>query len=224
MIRLASSKDLPCITKVHCKCFPNSFSSQLSHYQHIMGGGNLLLPFYQEYLDDASELFHVACNEDGKIIGFCMGYYMDNDMQMHRFLKKYKWKIVWKITLLLLMGNGPAWRKVISQIRHKPSVGEWQIINTKYESINNHKRGDLLSVCVLPEYRGSGYAQQLMDSFLAAMRRSGREICLLSVYTNNMVARRYYERNGFEVYRTRGCDGLTYIKPLNVNGTNHVSD
>lgn len=187
-------------------------------------GGNLLVPFYREYLNDAPELFHVACDDAGKIIGFCMGYYMDNDMQMHRFLKKHKWKLAWKTTLLLLMGNHPAWHKVISLIRHKPSVSEWQIINTKYESINNNKRGDLLSVCVLPQYRGKGYAQQLMESFLAAMKHSGREICLLSVDTDNMPARRYYERNGFEVYRTRGCDGLTYIKPLNANGTDNVSD
>ncbi len=187
-------------------------------------GGNLLIPFYLEYLNDNPELFWVADDEEKGIVGFCMGYYMDNDAQMHRFLKEHKWKIVWKTMLLLLLGNRPAWHKVISQIRHKPSVSEWQIINTKYESINNSKRGDLLSVCVLPEYRGKGYAQQLMDSFLAAMKRSGREICLLSVDTDNMAARRYYERNGFEVYRTRGCDGLTYLKPLNSDGTNDVSD
>ncbi len=223
MIRLAFSKDLLCVTDVHCRCFLNRFSSQLTHYQRV-GGGNLLIPFYQEYLYDAPELFHVACDDAGNIVGFCMGYYMDNDAQMHRFLQKHKWKIVWKTMLLLLWGNRPAWHKVISQIRHKPSISDWKIINTKYEHIDNSKRGDLLSVCVLPEYRGRGYAQQLMESFLAAMKNSGREICLLSVDAHNAVARKYYERNGFEVYRTRGCDGLTYIKPLTSSGTNDVSD
>ena len=182
----------------------------------------MLIPFYQEYLNDAPELFHVACDKDGRIIGFCMGYYMDNDAQMQRFLHKNKLSLIWKTILLLLSVNRPAWHKVISKLRR--TSAEWEIVNTKYECITNNKRGDLLSVCVLPEYRGRGYAQQLMESFLAAMKHSGREICLLSVDTDNMAARRYYERNGFEVYRTRGCDGLTYIKPLNVNGTDNVSD
>jgi len=153
-----------------------------------------------------------------------MGYYMDNATQMQRFLHKNKFSIIWKTILLLLSANRQAWLKVISQIKHKPDVSDWKIVNTKYEHINNNKRGDLLSVCVLPEYRGKGYAQQLMESFLAAMKSSGMEICLLSVDAINTTARRYYERNGFEVYRTRGCDGLTYIKPLNSNGTHDVSD
>jgi len=224
MIRKATLDDLHAITTVHRICFPRSFSSQLSKYQTIIGGGNLLASFYEEYLDDVPELFHVACDEDGRIVGFCMGYYMDNDAQMQRFLHKNRLLIIWKTILLLISANRQAWHKVLSQIKHKPNISDWKIINTKYEHIKNNKRGDLLSVCVLPEYRGKCYAQQLMESFLAAMANSGKEICLLSVDTNNLPARKYYERNGFEVYRTRGCDGLTYVKPLNSNGTNDVSD
>ncbi|MCM1021751.1 MAG: GNAT family N-acetyltransferase [Muribaculum sp.] len=179
--------------------------------------------FYAEYLNDAPELFHVALDGD-KIVGFCMGYYMDNDTQMQRFLQKNKIKIAWKTILLLLTFNRQTWNKAFGRLRHKPSNEDWKIINTKHEHIKKNKRGDLLSVCVLPEYRGKDYAQQLMESFLSAMKNSGKEICLLSVDANNKAARKYYERNGFELYRTRGCDGLTYIKPLNSNGTDNVSD
>jgi len=78
----------------------------------------------------------------------------------------------------------------------------------------NNYRGDLLSVCVLPESRGKGYAQGMMEAYLAVMKANGRKLCLLSVKTCNLRARRYYERNGFEIYRTRGEDGLTYMKLL----------
>jgi len=216
MIRLATKDDINEVTRVHARCFKDSYSSQLANLQGVMGGGNLLTSFYEEYLNDAPELFHVACDEDGRIVGFCMGYYMDNDVQMQRFLHKNRFPIIWKTILLLILANRQAWHKVLSQIKHKPNVSDWKIINTKYEHIKDNKRGDLLSVCVLPEFRGKGCAQQLMDSFLAAMKHSGREICLLSVDVNNATARRYYERNGFELYRIRGCDGLTYHKTVDL--------
>ena len=170
--------------------------------------------FYLEYMKDNPELFVVADDEDKGIVGFCMGYYMDNDCQMQNFLHNNRLCILWKTFLLLLIGNKQAWRRFFSLLKHKPDVSDWTIINYKYENISNSKRGDLLSVCVLPKYRGLGYAQKLMESYLAAMKASGCEICLLSVKTANERARHYYERNGFELYRTRGTEGLTYIKKL----------
>jgi ribosomal protein S18 acetylase RimI-like enzyme len=114
----------------------------------------------------------------------------------------------------MLLCNKPTWDKILSRLKHKPNVSDWTIINEKYEDILNNARGDLLSVCVLPEYRGKGYAQGMIESFLEAMRCHGQKLCLLSVKTDNVRARRYYERNGFELYRKRGEEGLTYIKRL----------
>lgn len=103
---------------------------------------------------------------------------------------------------------------MLACFKHKPSQSDWTIVNDKYEHILNNQRGDLLSVCVIPEVRGKGYAQSMMEAYLAAMKKHGRKLCLLSVRTDNLRARRYYERNGFEIYRTRGEDGLTYMKLL----------
>ena len=188
MIRQATTQDLPAIVHVHRVCFANSYSSQLSHYQSVIGGGDLL--------------------------GFCMGYYMDKDDQMQNFLHNNRIKVIWKTMLLMLTGNKPTWNKVLARFKHRPSVSDWVIVNDKYEQILNSQRGDLLSVCVLPDCRGKGYAQDMMEKFLAAMKERGRRLCLLSVETNNLRARRYYERNGFELYRKRGGEGLTYMKLL----------
>ena len=87
-------------------------------------------------------------------------------------------------------------------------------MNDKYEHILNNQRGDLLSVCVHPSFRGKGYAQGMMERYLAVMKEHGRKVCLLSVKTEKLRARRYYERNGFELYRMRGEEGLTYMKLL----------
>lgn len=211
MIRLANSNDLEKISKVHMVCFPKSYSSQLGKFK--FAGGNLLNKFYNEYLTDAPNIFYVAC-DNKEIVGFCMGYYMDNDQQMQKFLSKNKIKISIKTICLLLSFNKQTWNKVLSRIGHKPQISDWEIVNKKYEKIGNDKRGDLLSVCVLPEFRGKGYSQELMDAFLKGMKQSGKNICLLSVDADNARARKYYERNGFEIYRKRGDEGLTYIKPL----------
>lgn len=214
MIRQATIKDLPAIAHVHCRCFPDSYSSQLSRYKSAMGGGNLLTAFYLEYMKDNPELFVVAEDEEGGIVGFCMGYYMDKDDQMQNFLRNNRIRVLWKTVLLLITGNKQTWYKMLARFKHKPSVSDWTIVNNKYEHILNNQRGDLLSVCVLPECRGKGYAQGMMEQYLAAMKEHGRKLCLLSVKTENQRARRYYERNGFELYRTRGEEGLTYMKLL----------
>ena len=206
--------DLPAIAKVHSVCFPDSYSSQLCKLKNVIGGGNLLVSFYREYLNDNPELFWVADDEDKGIVGFCMGYYMDKDDQMQNFMKHNRFKVLWKTLLLMLSGNKQTWNKMLARFKHKPSQSDWTIVNDKNEHILNNQRGDLLSVCVIPEGRGKGYAQSMMEAYLDAMKTHGRKLCLLSVKTDNLRARRYYERNGFEIYRTRGEDGLTYMKLL----------
>lgn len=214
MIRQATLNDLPAIARVHRVCFPGSYSSQLSLFKSQIGGSNLLETFYMEYMNDNPELFVVADDENSGIVGFCMGYYMDKDDQMQNFLHKNRLRILWKTFLLLLIGNKQAWNKIISRLKHKPDISDWTIVNDKYESIKNEERGDLLSVCVLPECRGKGYAQGMMNLYLHEMKNAGRKLCLLSVKKDNERAKRYYERNGFELYRTRGNVGLTYMKLL----------
>ena len=156
----------------------------------------------------------VAEDEKKQIIGFCMGYYMDREPPMQQFLKHKRLRILWKTILLMLAGNKETWNKMLSRFRHTPSLSDWKIVNDKYEYILDNERGDLLSVCLLPPYRGKGYSQDLMEAYLDSMKSYGRKLCLLSVKTENMRARRYYERNGFELYRTRGDEGLTYMKLL----------
>lgn len=214
MIRQACKNDLTEIAFVHSICFPDSYLTQMGKYKSSFLGGRLLEAFYQEYMDDNPELFLVAEDPQKGVVGFCMGYYMDKEEQMQNFMRHNKLMVIWKTGLLLLFGNKQTWNKVFGRLKHKPSIDDWIIVNDKYEAIQNNERGDLLSVCVLPDYRGKGYAQEMMEQYLTVMKDRGKKLCLLSVKTDNIRARRYYERNGFELYRTRGDEGLTYLKRL----------
>lgn len=42
MIRQATIQDLPAIAHVHSICFPDSYSSQLSRYKTVIGGGEFV--------------------------------------------------------------------------------------------------------------------------------------------------------------------------------------
>lgn len=212
MIRLASKQDLPAIASVHSICFPKSYSTQLGKVCGI-GNNNLLSRFYLEYMDDAPKLFWVAEDENNGIVGFCMGYYMNKDDQMQNFIKHNRLNLIVKTVLLMLMFNKPTWDKVLSCFKKDENLVQ-KIVDFSNEHIKNDMRGDLLSVCVLPEYRGKKYAQQLMDAFMNAMKESGMKLCLLSVKSDNDRAIHYYERNGFQLYRVRGEVGRTYMRKL----------
>lgn len=210
MVRLATKKDLYKIAFVHRICFPDSFLTQLSKVK--LGMTDPIVSFYKQFLNTVPELFHIA-EEDGKVVGFCMGYYMDNDKQIQQYIYGNRFKILLRSTILLLLGNKKVWSKLRAYFQRNSSKSEWIIVNHKYEQFGIDQRGDLLSVGVLPEYRGKRYAQNLMNNFLTVMKRN-KKVCLLSVETKNLPARKYYERNGFEIYRTRGDNGLTYIRKL----------
>lgn len=209
MIRPVKKEDLAQVTKVHQICFPDSYSSQLSKY-HLFT--YLQKNFFEEFLNDCPELFLVA-EIDGKVVGYCMGYYMDKDDQMSNFIKKNRWRLSLKTIFLMLIGNKPTWKKMLSKF-DKTSKEQWEIVNTSYEHILNNERGDLLSICILPEYRGVGVSGKLMSAFLDAMKSKGKRLCLLSVLSDNDRAISYYEKNGFILYRTRGEIGRTYMKLL----------
>lgn len=177
-----------------------------------MMGGGLQGRFFEEFLNDCPELF-LAVEVDSKIVGYCMGYYMDKDDQMKNFIKKNRWSLLLKTIFLMLIGNKPTWKKMLSKF-DKSSKEQWEIVNTSYEHILNNERGDLLSICILPEFRGEGVSGRLMDAFLDAMKSKGKKLCLLSVLSNNDRAINYYEKNGFILYRTRGEIGRTYMKLL----------
>lgn len=212
MIRQATVNDLEGIAKVHAICFPDSYITQLSKHKWLCG--SLLPAFYNVFVENNPELFVVAEDETKGIVGFCMGYYMDKDDLVHKFLKENRTIIVIKTMMLLLSLNKQTWRKMLTYVKHRPNEYDWSIVNDKYEHYGNDKRGDLLSVCVLPEFRGTQYAQGMMELYLGHLKEHGRKICLLSVKQDNIRAIKYYERNGFELYRTRGVVGYTFIKLL----------
>lgn len=71
-----------------------------------------------------------------------------------------------------------------------------------------------MSICILPEFRGNGMAQELINEYHNILRANGRKVCLLSVETGNGRAIKFYERNGYEIYKNVSTDKRVYAKLL----------
>lgn len=63
------------------------------------------------------------------------------------------------------------------------------------------KRGWVGGFGVAPEYRGRGYARELVDNLLAQARACGLDSVTLEVLCDNTPAIRVYERAGFQITR-----------------------
>ncbi len=204
MIRQANFDDLKELAKVHIACFPDSFSTQI--------GGKLLSKMYAEYMMSSPELFLLA-EEEGRVIGFVMGYYYGSENYLRRFLKKNLLFFVLKTLFLLLTGNKPSWRKLKAMTKKSSHFTEVD------STINQYKKteiADLLSICVLDEYRGLGIANKLIDEYERVLIDKKKKVCTLTVANINCRAISFYKKHGYAICReAEGCK--TYYKVL-MNG------
>ncbi|MCP1203210.1 ribosomal protein S18-alanine N-acetyltransferase [Acetobacter oryzoeni] len=78
---------------------------------------------------------------------------------------------------------------------------------------------EILTVCVLPEYRKRGLAQQLLAWCAQVAQHKGAQTLFLEVSVNNQSARTLYEKQGFEKlglrkkYYEDGSDALVLGRP-----------
>jgi len=64
------------------------------------------------------------------------------------------------------------------------------------------RKGHIVSVAVLPEYRRQGIGRELVEAALRALAGNGAEECFLEVRTVNEEAVRLYKQMTFEITRT----------------------
>ncbi len=193
-LRRANESDLEGIARAHIECFPGYFLTSL--------GRDLLSKYYREYLREGAPFF--VAQDRSRIIGFAMGYVQGSSAR-HRFERSYCLPLAGKLLHRCLCGDrralGRIWGAMKSIMgRNRLPVGQ----------IDIHV-GNLLSVCVLEEYRGAGTAVSLLLAFETALRERKVSRYSLSVNKNNPRARAFYEKMGFVVIR-EGDEEAVYGK------------
>ena len=88
------------------------------------------------------------------------------------------------------------------------------------ERKGNTVRGHILSIAVLPEYRGRGIGKRMMSEVERILKEKGAEYVYLEVEEDNLVARRLYESLGYkeagkiERYYPWGANAVIMVKKL----------
>lgn len=82
------------------------------------------------------------------------------------------------------------------------------------------KKGHVISIAVLPEYRRKGMAMELVRGAMRSLVEKESEECFLEVRVSNKSAQELYSKLGFRETRTipfyyhNGEDAVVMIKPL----------
>lgn len=186
-IRSATEADLPVVCDVHAKCFPESFSTRL--------GKKLLANYYYEFYREAPHLFLVCENDEGKMCGFVMGYVLGKTNAISNFMKKNRLRMGMKVLGLLLCFDKLAWRKVKNTLFKKKSPEQAQSAPV----IDKTGEGDLLSICVTEDMRGTGAAVEMVNSYNRVLLEHGHKVCYLTCETSNPRGLAFYRKLGYDV-------------------------
>jgi len=92
------------------------------------------------------------------------------------------------------------------------------------------RKGHIISVAVIPDYRRAGIASELVKQALGALRELNAEECYLEVRTSNDTAQRLYEKLGFAAgrrvphYYADGAEALAMVIPLRKEDAGSIQD
>jgi ribosomal protein S18 acetylase RimI-like enzyme len=153
----------------------------------------------------------VAIEAAGKVVGFAVGGEPNiRNLFLRRAVFRYPYIIIWKFL------TNPSVRHVLLKeltrklhFKYRPTtIPE----NTKTQETTTH-RGNLLSICVLPDYKGTGIAGKLIRFFQLACTAEGYNYLMLSVTTDNLRAIAFYKKHG---WRETGKSGKSTKFALNL--------
>ena len=189
--RDAVESDMKAVARLHEACFRGTFIASL--------GEALIADYYREFLQEGGPF--VLAFEDEKLVGLCMGYYAGSGAR-NAFVSKNKGRLVRRLLALCLSLNKVAIRKCFGYVfSRKKTAGA------------PRAEADLLSICVLDEYRGKKVSRRLLEEFEQRVSAAGKKDVTLSVYKSNGRAIAFYKKMGYSVCE-KGTDEYKMYKSL----------
>lgn len=87
------------------------------------------------------------------------------------------------------------------------------IFDKHYSEVLPNNKANILSIAVLPQYRGSGLAADLIKEFEETAKLNGKGYCQLTVETGNTRGISFYEKMGYKKYKQNN-EKIFYYKTL----------
>jgi ribosomal protein S18 acetylase RimI-like enzyme len=177
---------IPGMAHCHIKSFPGRFMTEMGYHW--------LFALYRFFIKHRRGICRVAVDANGKVIGLTVG---GDPCIREEFLGsalfRYSHLIFWKF-LTKRMVRRVLLQELVRKLQRKraaPHSGKTTDSSTGIRS------GNLLSICILPDYEGTGVGGKLIESFQLACKAEGYERLTLSVLKQNSHALAFYEKHGW---------------------------
>jgi ribosomal protein S18 acetylase RimI-like enzyme len=185
-IKEARQTHVPEMVQCHIKSFPERFMTEM--------GFHWLCALYLFFIKHREGICLVAVDADGKVVGLAIGgdHHIREEF-LNSALFRYPHIILWKFLSKQLVRR-VLLQEFVKKLHRKRAVahsGDTKAPNTSVHS------GNLLSICVLPDCKGTGVAGKLTESFQLACKTEGYERLTLSVVSENSRAVAFYKKHGW---------------------------
>ena len=182
----AREENISGMAHCHIESFPKRFMTEMGHYW--------LCALYRFFIKHHGGICQVAVDTDSRIVGLAVGGAPHiREEFLNSALFRYPHLILWKFT-----SNRQVRRVLIQELKRKlhrkrssDSADDIKVPSNKVRS------GNLLSICVLPDYKGSSVAGKLIKSFQHACKAEGYQRLTLSVLKENNRAMTFYMKHGW---------------------------
>ena len=182
----AQQEHVPGMAQCHIKSFPERFMTKM--------GCHWLCALYLFFIRHHGGICRVAVDANDKVIGLAVGGDPHiRDEFLNSALFRYPHLIFWKFLSKRLVRR-VLLQELAGKLHRKRAIAYSG--NTKTQSAGI-RSGNLLSICVLPEYKGTGIAGKLIESFQLACKAEGYERLTLSVVSENSRAVAFYNKNSW---------------------------
>jgi ribosomal protein S18 acetylase RimI-like enzyme len=192
-ITKAQEVHIPDMAQCHIKSFPGRFMTEMGH--------RWLCALYRFFISHNGSICQVAVDTDDKVIGLAVGGEQNiREEFLSSTMFHYLHLIFWKFLSKQLVR-----RVLLQELAGKLSRKYNDNHSVNIKTLNDEVRsGNLLSICVLPDYEGTGVAGRLIESFQLACKAEGYQRLTLSVDKENSRAVAFYKKHG---WRQSGING-----------------
>jgi len=194
------------MASAHVAAFPGEFMTEM--------GRRWLVALYRQYVRGEDGIALVACEDDtGRVVGLVVGGAPSLRTQFLRGARlRYPHLLMWRFLTSKVVR-----KKMLSHLLGKlrPRRGRRSAAVAEQPAPLPANHASLLSICVIPEYRGTEAASGLIEAFQDKSRLAGYEAIELTVRSANARAMAFYEKHGWR--RTGESEGsFQFVFDLNL--------
>ena len=185
-VTVARETHIPGMAQCHIESFPGRFMTEMGYHW--------LCALYRFFIKHHRSICRVAFDANGKVVGLAAGgdpHIRDEFLSSALF--RYPHLIFWKFLSKRLVRR-VLLQELAGKLRPKYTAVHSEDAKTSSAGICS---GNLLSICVLPDYKGTGVGGKLIESFQLACKAAGYERVTLSVLKQNSRAVAFYKKHGW---------------------------